>query len=260
MSKEKEIIDLKQMHSNSDEVLEVKHFLNPPDLVAKVGGSYAVKLGINLDGLSPDEIYKWFIAAVLYGTPIPGSVAACTWHIFADNDILMPKRMIDSGWNKLVTLLDEGGYVRYDYKTATKLLAVNHALLERYNGNFNSLHAAASDSGDLERRIMDLGKGIGKITTYIFLRELRGKWRKADPPLSPLAFTAALILGYLPVNINNDSGEVVTCLQELWKKYGMAAGSFCDFEAALIRKGLDIRHHIGHDQIIKLKDRHLHSE
>lgn len=260
MSKEKEIIDLKEIHSNSDEVLEVKHFLSPPDLVAKAGGSYAVKLGINLDGLNPDEIYKWFIAAVLYGAPIPGSVAARTWRVFADNDILMPKRMIDIGWNKLVTLLDEGGYVRYDYKTATKLLTVNRALLERYNGDFNMLHAAASDSSDLERRIMDLGKGIGKVTTYIFLRELRGKWRKADPPLSSLALAAARMLGYLPANVNDNFGEVVVYLQELWKKYGMAAGSFCDFEAALIRKGLEIRHHIGHDQIIKLKDRHLHSE
>ncbi|SDY57761.1 hypothetical protein [Nitrosomonas sp. Nm33] len=239
MSKEKEIIDLKESHSN---------------LVARWGGSYAVKLGINLDGLNPDEIYKWFIAAVLYGAPIPESVAARTWHTFADNDILMPKRMIDSGWDKLVTLLDQGGYVRYDYKTATKLLDVNRALLERYDGDFNMLHAAASDSDDLERCIMDLGKGIGKVTTHIFLRELRGKWRKADPPLSPLAFIAAQMLGYLPANINCDSGEVVTYLQELWKKYEMAAGSFCDFEAALIRKGLHIRHRIGHHQTIKLKD------
>jgi hypothetical protein len=259
MSKGKEIINLKKEDLNPGRVLEENDFLSPPDLVARLGGSYAAKLGINLHSLNPDEIYKWFIAAVLYGAPIPGSIATRAWHIFADSDILMPERMIDSGWDKLVALLDQGGYVRYDYKTATKLLDINRALLERYDGNFNILHAAAIDSGDLARRIMELGKGIGKVTTYIFLRELRGKWQKADPPFSSLAFTAAQMLGYLPNNINNDSGEIVAYLQGLWEKYEMAAESFCDFEAALIRKGLDIRRHTVRNQAIRLKDRHLHS-
>ncbi len=50
---------------------------------------------------------------------------------------------------------------------------------------------------DLEQRIKALGKGIGDTTVGIFLRELRGIWPKADPPLSPLALAGAKALGYL---------------------------------------------------------------
>ncbi|MEK7844121.1 MAG: hypothetical protein AAB241_07780, partial [Pseudomonadota bacterium] len=45
--------------------------LNAPALVTELGGSYAAGLGINLGALDPAEIYKWFIAAVLYGARIP---------------------------------------------------------------------------------------------------------------------------------------------------------------------------------------------
>lgn len=255
MSKEKAIVDFRKIDPKPGRVLEENNFLSPPELVTRVGGSYAAMLGIDLNSLNPDEIYKWFIAALLYGAPIPGNIATRAWHAFADNDMLMPRRMIESGWDKLVALLDQGGYVRYDYKTATKLLDVNRILLENYDGNLNTLHAAATDSNDLERRIMDLGKGIGKVTAHIFLRELRGKWKKADPPLSPLAFMAAKMLGYLPDKINDHSGEVIPYLQRLWKKNGMMAESFRDFEAALIRKGLDIRHHAIRNQT----NYHLHN-
>ncbi|CAE6516231.1 MAG TPA: hypothetical protein DEO56_00930 [Nitrosomonas nitrosa] len=219
----------------------MSNHLSPPALVTQMGGSYAAKLGINLDSLNTHEVYKWFVASLLYGAPISGSVATRTWHVFAKNDILTPKRMIERGWDKLVSLLDQGGYVRYDYKTATKLLDVNHALLKDYAGNLNELHAAATDDRDLEQRIMDLGKGVGKVTVNIFLRELRGRWIKANPPLSPLALKAAQILGYFPDNWNGDPDDVLAYLQGLWKKCGMTAERFCDFEAAMIRKGLEIR-------------------
>lgn len=233
--------------------------MSPAELVEKLGGSYATALGINIGSLNPIEIYKWFIAAVLYGAPISGSIAARTWHTFEHSGILVPGRMISSGWDKLVILLDQGGYARYDYKTATKLLEVTQALLERYDGDFNMLHATAADVRDLERRIMDLGIGIGRVTAYIFLRELRGKWPKADPPLSPLALMAAQMLGYLASDMNSESGEAVTYLQALWKQYGMSADNFCDFEAALIRKGLNLRHKAVRNKMFRLKkQRPLH--
>lgn len=210
-------------------------------LVAHVGGSYAAMLGIDLDGLNPDEIYKWFLAAVLYGARIAESVATRTWREFERSGILTPRRTLDTGWDGLVAILDRGGYVRYDYKTATKLLEINRALLADYGGNLNAVHAAAADSADLELRIMALGKGIGEVTACIFLRELRGKWAKADPPLSPLALMAAQTLGYLPAVMDDDPGQALGHLQHLWKKQGMPAKNFPDFETALVREGLRLR-------------------
>ena len=109
--------------------------------------------------------------------------------------MLTPQRITDTGWDGLVAILDAGGYVRYDFKTATKLLAVCTSLLHEYGGNLDLLHYAATDPRDLETRLKGLGKGIGDTTVAIFLRELRGIWSKAAPPLSPLAQTAAQAMG-----------------------------------------------------------------
>lgn len=209
-------------------------------LTEQLGGGYAAALGIVLDGLDPEEIGKWFLAATLYGAPIPERQATRTWREFERHDALRPQRLLDTGWDGIVRILDAGGYTRYDFKTATKLLEVNRALLADYAGDFNALHAAAADPADLERRIMALGKGIGPTTAAIFLRELRGRWKKAMPPLSPLAQAAAVELGLAPPDADTD-----TCLAELrrlWREAGMPAEDFGQFESALVRAGLRLRH------------------
>ncbi len=198
------------------------------------------------------SLFQEVSCPALYGARISENIASRTWHEFEGSGVLTPERMLGTGWDGLVAILDHGGYVRYDYKTATKLLDINHALLDGYGGDLNALHAAAADSGDLERRLKDLGKGIGKVTVDIFLRELRGRWKKAEPALSPLAFMAARALGYFPSGTRDD--QALTSLQRLWSEQGMAAESFPDFEAALVRKGLCLRHHSSrntrHDRLV----------
>lgn len=210
-------------------------------LLAELGGSYATSLGIELDGLRPEEVCKWFLAAVLYGARISEKLATRTWREFERNGVFSPQRMLDTGWEGLVRILDCGGYTRYDYKTATKLLEINRRLLADYGGDLNALHAAATDDADLEQRIMALGKGIGPVTIAIFLRELRGRWEKASPPLAPLAIAAAKDLGFLSEGISIDSA--LALLQRQWREAGKPEGSFNDFEAALVRAGLRRRHH-----------------
>jgi hypothetical protein len=85
---------------------------------------------------------------------------------------------------------------------------------------------------DLLRSLKALGKGIGDVTSQIFLRELRGKWIEADPPLSFLALRAAQTLGYVPARIGNVPDNALDHLQRLGKKEGVAATDFPDFEAA----------------------------
>lgn len=214
---------------------------NPDDFVAEQGGSYAFVLGIVLDDLASSEIYKWFLAALLYGARISEKIATNTWQVFNSHQVTSPVRVLATGWDGLVDLLDKGGYGRYDFKTATKLLSVNFTLQNEYAGDLNRLHQLATGPRNLEERIMALGKGIGKVTTQIFLRELRGRWCKAMPPLSPLALRAARKLGYLSADVNADL-EAVTRLQRLWKENKQTAGEFVHFESALVRYGLYLRH------------------
>jgi hypothetical protein len=212
----------------------------PAELVRSHGGSYAAELGIDLAAANDGERFKWFLAAILYGTRITEQLATRTWHEFAARGVLAPQRIIDTGWDGLVAILDAGGYVRYDFKTATKLLAVCATLLHDYAGNLDTLHSAATDARDLEAWLKALGKGIGDTTVGIFLRELRGIWSKAAPPLSPLALMAARTLGYLRHGRLTDAHALAWLLQ-VWTDDGQSAARFADFEAALVREGLRLR-------------------
>ena len=212
----------------------------PGELVKNRGGCFASALGIDLAAADAGERFKWFLAAVLYGARISESLATRTWREFAGRNVLTPERILATGWDGLVAILDAGGYVRYDYKTATKLLAVCDALMRDYGGSLDALHDTAVDPRDLESRIKALGKGIGDTTVDIFLRELRGIWVRAEPPLSPLAVSAATALGYLRPGML-DPERALARLRRLWAIDGQPATGFADFESALVREGLRLR-------------------
>lgn len=211
----------------------------PAELVRSHGGRYAAALGIDLAADS-GERFKWFLAAILYGTRITEQLATRTWRKFAACGVLTPQRMLDTGWDGLVAILDAGGYTRYDFKTATKLLAVCTALMHDHGGSLDALHGDSADPRDLEMRLKALGKGIGNTTVAIFLRELRGIWSKAAPPLSPLALAAAQELGYLRHG-HQTPEQALSRLQQVWENDGQPAAGFADFEAALVREGLRLR-------------------
>jgi hypothetical protein len=166
----------------------VKNASNPENklktLIKEFGIPFSSSLEINLQEGSEEEIFKWFLASVLFGKRIPLRIAARTYEQFKANDVLTPKAITDTGWDGLVKILDDGGYVRYDFSTASKLLSLVEQLQQKY-GSLTELHRQAKNARDLEQKLMEF-KGIGPVTTNIFLRELRTIWKKADP--EPLDF------------------------------------------------------------------------
>lgn len=205
-------------------------------LLARMGGKFSTELGIDL-AKGPAERQKWFLAAVLFGAPISGTQAVRTYRVFAAQGVVSPEAILARGWDGLVALLDEGGYTRYDFKTATKLLRLMEALKERYKGDLEHLAALAEDPADLERRLMDLAPGIGPTTVNIFLRELRGLWPKARPPLSSLAQLAAEHLGLIPAGLAPEAAW--EALERKWATKPVPGFEITDLEAALVRLGRD---------------------
>ena len=212
------------------------------ELMDKFGRRFSTDLGIKLETSDKDEVFKWFVASILFGARISEKIAIKTYHRFVENGLDTPDSIIRAGWDRLVEVLDSGGYARYDFKTATKMLEVMKSLKDRYKGDLNLLHTGASDPRDLEVKIMQLGKGIGDVTASIFLRELRGVWRNADPPLQELAITAARSLGLTSKRGKDEAGRLAILreLQELWARNQVEGRSFVDFEAALVRYGKDV--------------------
>ena len=178
---------------------------------------YSEELGIDLRRATDEELFKWFLASILFGTRITETIAKNTYRSFERHHLLEPWKILEAGWNFLVNpVMREGGYVRYDEKTSTKILKICQTLRVEYGGSLNTLHKRSSDSDDLETRVMQF-YGVGPVTMNIFLRELRPFWEKSNP-------------------------EPLPVLKELARKYGVNLDqydrkslTFVRIEAGLIR-------------------------
>jgi len=129
------------------------------EFVEKYGRKYSELLGID----ARREKFKWFLAAMLFGAPIREENAIKTYKIFEKNELTTPEKILEAGWDKLVALLDEGGYTRYDFKTADKILEACKNIIEK--GGIEKIMKEG-------REALKIAKGIGDVTVDIFLREL----------------------------------------------------------------------------------------
>ncbi len=201
------------------------------ELVEKLGQPYHKLLGIDLKSGKKEEIFKWFIASSLFGARISETIAIKTYEQLEKDGLLSPEKIIARGWSRLVESLDHGGYVRYDFSTADDFLALSDLLLRSYGGDLNKLHDQSKDSADLETRLKEF-RGVGDVTTNIFLRELRGIWRRANPLPQQHVITAARNLGLVK---STQPEKALEELRRTWQKNAVPRKSFVNFEVALLR-------------------------
>jgi endonuclease III len=191
-------------------------------------------------GIHPEngekEIFKWFLASILFGARISEKIAIATYHQFDAQRLTDPKKILDAGWDSLVECLDSGGYVRYDFKTADKLLEMAKNFLRLYGG-MDELYRQSPSGRDLENNLKDLGKGIGNVTVNIFLRDLRDVWDKANPLPQGFTILAAENLGFIERGI--DRGKSLEKLKDVWKENEIPGYGFPDFEDSLFKLGKD---------------------
>jgi endonuclease III len=175
-------------------------------LIKDFGTPYSEELGIDLESGKPEEIFKWFFASILFGKRISEDIAKRTYREFEKYDLLTPEKIERAGWDRLVEVLDSGGYARYDFSTATKLLEIMKHLKD--SEFLKRLYEGVKDSKDLEDKLTKF-KGIGPVTVNIFLRELRKVWKKADPEVSKFAKLAGKNLGIDLGKFNRNSKDFV---------------------------------------------------
>lgn len=162
--------------------------------------SYPAEFGMNLER----DPFQWFLLSVLFGARISEKSALRTFRVLRDNGVVTAQKIREAGKDGLVLLLDEGGYARYDFKTAAKLLEMARNL-EQY-GSLNGLHSRARNFGELLEMLKGLAKGIGDVTVGIFLREMVGIWDKALPYPGKLPMRAADMLGIDPFSYHKRAG------------------------------------------------------
>jgi hypothetical protein len=201
-------------------------------LVATLGGRYSTELGIDLDA-GATGADQWFCAATLFGTRISAPIAVRTYRALAQAGV---RTVLDAGerdWDDLVSLLDAGGYARYDFRTATRLQRLAAETRSRCAGTVASL-ATLTDPQILERALDDF-TGWGPTTVRIFLRELRGVWPGAQPPVDERALRAAR---HLRFPVPAPGGGEVEALRAIAQP---ATLDVRDLETALIRLSLGHR-------------------
>jgi len=153
--------------------------------------SYSEELGLDLT--RSEDRFKWFLASILFAKRISAEVAKKTYRRFEKEGLNTPEKILAAGWDRLVEVLDSGGYVRYDFSTASNLLKIIEELGKKY-GDLEELHRESNSPIDLERRLQEF-KGIGPVGVNIFLRELRGIWEKAKPKPSQMGIKTANRIG-----------------------------------------------------------------
>lgn len=194
-------------------------------LLASHGRLFSEALGIDLSSRDPRELFRWFLASMLFGMRITESVAVRTYHAFVRHGLDTPQALAAADFGELLDIMAEGHYVRYDGITSRKTQEAARRLLAEYGGDLNRLHDAARDPGGLVARLTAF-RGVGPVTAGIFLRELRGIWEKADPPLGHLAQMAASHLG-------------IADARAFWERTAVPGYDFRHFEVALTRIGRD---------------------
>ena len=194
-------------------------------LLGSHGRLFSEQLGIHLDRLDPGQLFRWFVASLLFGARIRESAAIETYGELEQRGLLTPEALRDADVMDMLDAMAWGGYSRYDGIATQKLQTAASRLLDEYGGDLNRLHQLAGDASDLIARLTEFW-GVGHTTAGIFLRELRGLWPRASPPIGDLAVLAAGHLG-------------IEDPQDFWQGSRVPGYDFRHFEAALTRVGRD---------------------
>lgn len=126
---------------------------------------------LNLDILSgDDDLFRWFLLSYLFGKPIQSTVALQTWQAFIQHRLDTPWAILDTKHRRLVHILDEGKYTRYDESTATGLHKCMERLVRDYDGSLILMIESSENEAELSKRLQEL-YGVGPKTAEIFMRE-----------------------------------------------------------------------------------------
>jgi hypothetical protein len=208
------------------------------ELVERLGGRFSTEIGIDVDA-GDGEVERWFLAATLFGTRISTAIVERTARAFFDAGVRSITDAATLGRPRLVELLDSGGYARYDFRTADRLLELARRVDERHAGAIAPLGRTVTEPARLVETL-DALPGWGPTTIRVFLRELRGLWPGAELPLDERTLGAAQHLRLVPAGASHRAGA-----QRLAAIAADAGLDRRDLECALVRSALDHRRRAG---------------
>ncbi|MFE9866810.1 endonuclease [Streptomyces sp. NPDC005506] len=162
-------------------------------LLSRYGTTYAAEAGIQLRN-TPQPLYQLLVSNLL-SARIRASVAVAAARALFGHGMRSPDRMIGATWQQRVDALGEGGYQRYDERTATQLGDGAQLLLVEYGGDLRRLRREADGDLDILRSGLRRTPGMGPAGADIFVREVQAVWPETAPFLDAKALQGAEKLG-----------------------------------------------------------------
>ncbi|MBL1096613.1 endonuclease [Streptomyces coffeae] len=158
-------------------------------LLDRQGTTFAADAGIKLRN-TPQPLYQLLVLSHLLSARIRSDIAVASARALFQAGMRTPRRMAEADWQQRVDALGEGGYRRYDERTATQLGEAAELVNRDYRGDLRRMREAG-DPGELLQEIT----GIGPSGVHIFLREAQGVWPEFAPYFDRKAQQGAERLG-----------------------------------------------------------------
>jgi poly(A) polymerase len=168
-------------------------------------------LGIDLTSKKEAELFKWFLACLLFGKPIQQTIAVQAYKTILGAGVTSVNKLINVEWDTLVQLLDNAHYVHYDFSTATKLIVIAKSIKTEY-GTLTRLLKQANDIHDLEGRLLAF-KGIGPTTASIFMQGISDIWFKKSLPKN---YQSAIYAADILVKNGFEAHIIGGAVRDLW--------------------------------------------
>jgi endonuclease III len=125
----------------------------------------------DLDVLSGDtDLFRWFLLCYLFGKPIQSGVAVSTWQLFIEKKLDNPWAIAKASDRKLVSVLHDGGYTRYQHVTAHGLHVCMEKLIREYEGSLHLMLDSSQNEDEFSKRLQKL-YGVGPKIAEIFMVE-----------------------------------------------------------------------------------------
>ncbi|MBM7440311.1 endonuclease [Streptomyces sp. HB132] len=163
-------------------------------LLERHGTTFATEAGIRLRD-APQPLYQLLVLSHLLSARIRAQIAVAAARALFAHRLRTPRHMADATWQERVDALGEGGYRRYDERTATQLGDGALLLLDAYGGDLRRLREEADGKTEALRSALRRFPGIGPAGADIFLREVQTVWPGQAPYLDAKALQGAERLG-----------------------------------------------------------------
>ena len=133
----------------------------------------ARQLGL-AEGLAEGDekaLFKWLVASLLFAKPIQQTIAWQAYKVIVDEHHYDTAcKLAACSKAKLVGLLGDAHYVRYDNTTADRLIKLGKKLVNEYDGKVTTLWQESSDAHAFAQRLLTFA-GVGPKALDIFMRD-----------------------------------------------------------------------------------------